>query len=112
MLSLRKLSPFSPKYTPGTINKPVVSLMYSFNCLDGILISLQSNHKKYVASDGTNLTIGNSLFKKCFKRGGRFALVGDEKQCINMNAQYLQGYKYSKPIPMEHLEEFLEKESA
>ena len=36
----------------------------------------------------------------------------DEKQCINMNAQYLQGYKYSKPIPMEHLEEFLEKESA
>ena len=36
----------------------------------------------------------------------------DEKQCINMNAQYLQGYKYSKPIPMEQLEEFLEKESA
>ncbi|MBQ8518186.1 MAG: EAL domain-containing protein [Agathobacter sp.] len=33
----------------------------------------------------------------------------DEKQCINMNAQYLQGYKYSKPIPMENLKEFLEK---
>ena len=31
----------------------------------------------------------------------------DEKQCINMNAQYLQGYKYSKPIPMEHLKDFL-----
>lgn len=34
----------------------------------------------------------------------------DEKQCINMNAQYLQGYKYSKPIPMEQLKNFLEKE--
>ena len=31
----------------------------------------------------------------------------DEKQCINMNAQYLQGYKYSKPIPIEQLKEFL-----
>ena len=33
----------------------------------------------------------------------------DEQRCINMNAQYLQGYKYSKPIPMEHLKDFLEK---
>ena len=36
----------------------------------------------------------------------------DEKQCIKMNAQYLQGYKYSKPIPMEQLENFLEKRTA
>lgn len=36
----------------------------------------------------------------------------DEKQCINMNAQYLQGYKYSKPIPMEQLNEFLEKKES
>lgn len=33
----------------------------------------------------------------------------DEEQCINMNAQYLQGYKYSKPIPMEELKNFLKK---
>lgn len=33
----------------------------------------------------------------------------DETQCINMNAQYLQGYKYSKPIPMENLKDFLQK---
>ena len=31
----------------------------------------------------------------------------DETQCIGMNAQYLQGYKYSKPIPMECLKDFL-----
>lgn len=35
----------------------------------------------------------------------------DEKQCINMNAQYLQGYKYSRPIPMERLGQFLEKKA-
>jgi len=33
----------------------------------------------------------------------------DEQRCINMNAQYLQGYKYSKPIPIEQLKDFLEK---
>ena len=36
----------------------------------------------------------------------------DEKQCIDMNAQYLQGYKYSKPVPIEQLKEFLEKKEA
>lgn len=34
----------------------------------------------------------------------------DEEQCIDMNAQYLQGYRYSKPIPIEQLKDFLEKE--
>lgn len=33
----------------------------------------------------------------------------DEARCIGMNAQYLQGYRYSKPIPIEQLENFLEK---
>lgn len=33
----------------------------------------------------------------------------DETQCIDMNAQYLQGYKYSKPIPIEQLKNFLDK---
>lgn len=33
----------------------------------------------------------------------------DELQCIDMKAMYLQGYKYSKPIPMDQLGEFLDK---
>lgn len=33
----------------------------------------------------------------------------DEMRCIDMNAQYLQGYKYSKPIPIDQLKEFLDK---
>ena len=31
----------------------------------------------------------------------------DEDRCIMMKAQYLQGYKYSKPIPIEELRRFL-----
>lgn len=33
----------------------------------------------------------------------------DELQCIDMNAMYLQGYKYSKPIPIQGLKNFLDK---
>lgn len=33
----------------------------------------------------------------------------DEKLCINMKARYLQGYKYSKPIPIEELRNFFIK---
>ncbi len=35
----------------------------------------------------------------------------DETNCVNMNAKYLQGYKYSKPIPIERLRDFLERSS-
>lgn len=33
----------------------------------------------------------------------------DEQQCIGMEAMYLQGYKYSKPIPINQLADFLVK---
>ena len=33
----------------------------------------------------------------------------DEKRCINMSASYLQGYKYSKPIPIIELKNFFSK---
>jgi EAL domain-containing protein (putative c-di-GMP-specific phosphodiesterase class I) len=32
----------------------------------------------------------------------------DQERCINMYARYLQGYKYSKPIPIGRLTEFFE----
>ena len=31
----------------------------------------------------------------------------DEESCLTMNAKYLQGYKYSKPIPIAELRKFL-----
>lgn len=36
----------------------------------------------------------------------------DEKSCVRMCAKYLQGYKYSKPIPIEQLENFLTLEAS
>ncbi|MCR5675361.1 MAG: EAL domain-containing protein [Lachnospiraceae bacterium] len=33
----------------------------------------------------------------------------DEARCIDMSARYLQGYKYSRPIPIERLTEYFEK---
>ena len=33
----------------------------------------------------------------------------DEEHCRNMNVKYLQGFKYSKPIPIERLRRFLAK---
>ncbi|MBQ7583628.1 MAG: EAL domain-containing protein [Lachnospiraceae bacterium] len=35
----------------------------------------------------------------------------DESRCINMSAQYLQGFKYSKPVEMDTLRAFLSKAS-
>ena len=34
----------------------------------------------------------------------------EEKMCIAMNASYLQGFKYSKPIPIEELTQYFEKQ--
>lgn len=34
---------------------------------------------------------------------------GDEQRCREMSASYLQGYKYSRPVPIGQLEEFLSK---
>jgi len=36
----------------------------------------------------------------------------DEKSCVRMCAKYLQGYKYSKPIPIEQLTNFLTLEAS
>ena len=33
----------------------------------------------------------------------------DEERCRGMSATYLQGYKYSRPVPIEKLREFIPK---
>ncbi len=35
----------------------------------------------------------------------------DAERCADMSAKYLQGFKYSKPVPIERLSEFCEKKS-
>ena len=34
----------------------------------------------------------------------------DEEMCLGLSASYLQGYKYSRPVPISELKRFLEKE--
>jgi len=36
----------------------------------------------------------------------------DERRCMEMSASYLQGFRYSRPIPFDELKNFLKKESA
>ncbi len=36
----------------------------------------------------------------------------DEQKCMNMCAKYLQGYKYSRPIPIEQLTEYFQKDAS
>ena len=36
----------------------------------------------------------------------------EEKRCLDMSASYLQGFRYSRPIPIQNLKAFLKKESA
>lgn len=64
-------------------------------------------------SDQSKFMVGS--FSEIFKKADYqilFEGVEDEKdelQCMEMNALYLQGYRYSKPIPIEQLKNFLEK---
>ncbi|MBQ3030790.1 MAG: EAL domain-containing protein [Agathobacter sp.] len=63
--------------------------------------------------DESKFMVGS--FSEIFKRANYQILFEgvesetDEIQCKDMNAQYLQGFRYSRPIPMEQLREFLEK---
>jgi len=64
-------------------------------------------------NDESRFMVGS--FSEIFKKADYQILFegvedeNDESQCIDMDAMYLQGYKYSKPIPIELLETFLEK---
>ena len=64
-------------------------------------------------SDETKYMVGS--FSEIFKKADYQILFegiedeNDEQQCKDMNAMYLQGYRYSKPIPVEQLSKFLEK---
>ena len=65
-------------------------------------------------SDETKFMVGS--FSEIFQKADYqilFEGVEDEKdeiQCKDMNALYLQGYRYSKPIPICELKNFLEKQ--
>lgn len=70
-----------------------------------VIMSNQDQNYKYMVKN----------FSEIFSKIGYKILFegieddNDEEICIGMKANYLQGYKYSRPIPIEKLAEFLEK---
>lgn len=68
-----------------------------------VIFAKGNNESKYMISN----------FADIFKRLGYDILFEgiedetDEEMCRKMKADYLQGYKYSKPIPIEELERFM-----
>ena len=61
--------------------------------------------------EGSRYLVGS--FSDIFKKSGYQILFegveddNDERICLEMNALFLQGYKYSKPVPIERLRDFL-----
>lgn len=70
-----------------------------------VIMSNQDQNYKYMVKN----------FSETFNKIGYKILFegiedeNDEKNCIGMNANYLQGYKYSRPIPINNLSEFLQQ---
>jgi len=64
------------------------------------------------SSSGNHKTIVDNLSKTFSSLNYNVLFEGvenedDEKMCENMSAKLLQGYKYSKPIELEYLKDFL-----
>lgn len=68
------------------------------------IMSRKSGNSKYMVGSFSDI-FENSQYQILFEG---VEDEEDERRCIEMNAQYLQGYKYSKPIPMRYLYSFLE----
>lgn len=70
-----------------------------------LLMSAKNNESKYMVNHFAEI-FNNLNFEILFE-----GVENDEDEniCMDMNANYLQGYKYSKPIPFEQIRKFLVK---
>lgn len=68
-----------------------------------LLLSAESKNHKYMVDNFANV-FSKMDYKVLFEG---VETEDDELACIDMKANYLQGYKYSKPIPIEKLKDFL-----
>ena len=71
-----------------------------------VISSGQSEKSKYIVSNMSDIfynTNYNILYEGIEDNN-------DEHRCMGMNAEYLQGYKYSKPIPIEELSKFINQQ--
>lgn len=68
-----------------------------------LLLSAKDQNYKYMVDNFANV-FSKMDYKVLFEG---VETEDDELNCIKMKANYLQGYKYSKPIPIEKLKDFL-----
>lgn len=75
---------------------------------DKSLVSLSQNSSKYNIMVAKFADIFSELNYSILFEG--IETKEEEETCIKMNANYLQGYKYSKPIPINELRRFFKKQ--
>ena len=81
-------------------NLPIDVIKFDKSLVDS---SGYSERSKYLVEGMSSMfhTIGYQLLYEGIET------APDQKRCIGMQAQYLQGYRYSKPIPIEELDDFI-----
>lgn len=90
----------------SNINR-ITDLPFSTIKFDKSLLSssITKENTKFIV-DGTAQIFNTLKFNVLFEG---VETEQDEEMCINMGAKYLQGYKYSKPVPIEELKNFFRK---
>lgn len=81
-------------------NLPIDVIKFDKSLVDS---SGYSERSKYLVEGMSSMfhTIGYQLLYEGIET------APDQERCIGMKAQYLQGYRYSKPIPIEELADFI-----
>lgn len=70
------------------------------------IMSGQGDDERYLVGSLANIFVG-AKYQILFEG---IEDEDDERRCQEMHATLLQGYKYSRPIPIEQLEDFLDRE--
>ena len=81
-------------------NLPIDVVKFDKSLVDS---SGYSERSKYLVEGMSNMfhSIGYQLLYEGIET------APDQERCIGMQAQYLQGYRYSRPIPIEQLADFI-----
>ena len=66
----------------------------------------------FSAESDTNFSMVRGFSALFARKGCQVLFEGietneDEERCKMMNASYVQGYKYSKPVPIDEIERFV-----
>ena len=85
----------------------IMELPFDIVKFDRSLVIASGNSMKYRAMVSHLAEMFNTLDYDVLYEG--IENFDDEVRCVNMKANFLQGFKYSRPIPIEALSEFFDK---